>query len=126
MHKVRKMGPGSEGVSGISGTGLIRTRDALKGNSTGSAWGRAASLHGRMLQLSGEVAASTGVFFFELCQTIGQICKTLVSMGSLLLSASSSLYCKFLSSVFHHLQSSHCHHVSICHAYLVFVLYLFI
>ena len=67
MHKVRYPGPGSEGVSNISCVGLIRTEDALKGNSTG--------LHvielflcRRLLQISEELAASTSVFFFELCQ----------------------------------------------------------
>ena len=67
MHKVRYVGPGSESVSNISCAGLIRTRDALKGNSAG--------LHvlelflcGRLLQISRELAASLGVFFLELCQ----------------------------------------------------------
>ena len=67
MHKVRYVGPGCEGVSSIKCVGLIRTRDALKGNSAG--------LHvvelflcRRLLQISREFATSISVFCLELHQ----------------------------------------------------------
>ena len=67
MHKVRYLGPGSDAVSNISCAGLIRTRDTVKGNSAGLCVVEL-FLCGRLLQISGQLAASTSVFFLQLCQ----------------------------------------------------------
>ena len=65
MHKVKDPGPGREDV--FSCMGLIRTGDAVKGND--------ADLHvmvlfllGEILQISGELTASSGACLLQLWQ----------------------------------------------------------
>ena len=65
MHEVKNPGPGNEDV--FSCMGLIRSGDAVKGNDT-DLHVMVGYLCGSLLQFSGELAASSGVYLLNLWQ----------------------------------------------------------
>ena len=65
MHEVKNPGPGSEDV--FSCMGLIRSGDAVKGNDADLCV-LVGFVHGRLLQISRELTASSGVCLLQLWQ----------------------------------------------------------